>query len=293
MELLNKLCDINGCSGNESAIAKLIIENIKEFVDDIKTDSLGNIIAHKKGNGKKLMFVTHMDETGFFTTISNDKEIKVATIGEIDVKSLSNTIIQFEGGKTGYLKGESSEKISDYSVELLEENVDLTGKTVIFEPNYKENEKHIISKGLSARLGCFVLINIIKEIKSNFDLYFAFTVKKNIGLKGAKVVAFDANPDYAVVIDCAECKDVSVIAKDKNYIADNLLKQQLEESEFTPVVLKDLLTEGCAIQVTGNGVKTAVTAIPIKCINSRNEIVSKDDIYKITHNLIKFAKKDF
>ena len=54
---------------------------------------------------------------------------------------------------------------------------------------------------------------------------------------------------------------------------------------------KDLVTEGCAIQVTGNGVKTAVTVIPVKCINSRNEIVLKNDIKEITEKLIKFAKK--
>ncbi len=293
MELLNKLCNINSCSGNEQNVAKFITENIKEFVDSVKTDSLGNVIAHKKGNGKKLMFITHMDETGFFTTISEQKEIKVSAVGEIDVKSLSNAIIQFENNELGYFDGKSSEKISEYTVKLLCDYVDLTGKTAVFQPNFHKDNNNIISKGLSARTGCYILISLIKEIKSDFDLYFAFTVKKNIGLKGAKVAGFDINPDYAVVIDCTECENPSVIVKDKNYIIDNTLKEQLENCGFTPVVMADIITEGCAVQVTGNGIKTAVVGIPVKCLNSRNEIVSVNNITDTINNLKKFAKEEF
>ena len=46
-ELLKKLCDIDGTSGDETAVSDFIISEIDGFCD-LKTDALGNIIIFKK-----------------------------------------------------------------------------------------------------------------------------------------------------------------------------------------------------------------------------------------------------
>ena len=54
-ELLKKMSEINAVSGNENDIRNLIIAEIKDNVDDITVDTMGNVIAYKKGSdsGKK------------------------------------------------------------------------------------------------------------------------------------------------------------------------------------------------------------------------------------------------
>lgn len=47
-ELLKKMSEINAVSGNENDIRNLIIAEIKDKVDDITIDTMGNVIAYKK-----------------------------------------------------------------------------------------------------------------------------------------------------------------------------------------------------------------------------------------------------
>ncbi|HOA98228.1 MAG TPA: M42 family peptidase, partial [Acetivibrio saccincola] len=54
-DLLKKLTQITGVSGNEEEIRNVIIEEIKDKVDEITVDTLGNLIAVKKGSGKRIM----------------------------------------------------------------------------------------------------------------------------------------------------------------------------------------------------------------------------------------------
>ena len=58
MELLKNLTQITGPSGNEERVCDFIENEIKDFVDEMYRDNLGNLIAHKCGNGKKVLFVS-------------------------------------------------------------------------------------------------------------------------------------------------------------------------------------------------------------------------------------------
>ena len=66
-ELLKKMSEINAVSGNENDIRNLIIAEIKDNVDDITVDTIGNVIAYKKGSdsGKKCAFAVILAEPGF------------------------------------------------------------------------------------------------------------------------------------------------------------------------------------------------------------------------------------
>ncbi len=51
MELLRRLSDAHGMSGFEENLADIITEEIKDHVDEISTDAMGNLIGRKKGRG--------------------------------------------------------------------------------------------------------------------------------------------------------------------------------------------------------------------------------------------------
>ena len=68
-DLIKKLTGTVGVSGNEEEIREVIKEEIIDSIDEIKVDALGNLIAIKKGKGKKIMVAAHMDEIGLMVTI--------------------------------------------------------------------------------------------------------------------------------------------------------------------------------------------------------------------------------
>jgi putative aminopeptidase FrvX len=63
-ELLKKLTEAYGPSGNEDKVAELIKQEIAPFVDEVKLDKMGSLVAVKKGTGAKVMLAAHADEIG-------------------------------------------------------------------------------------------------------------------------------------------------------------------------------------------------------------------------------------
>ena len=74
-ELLKKLSELHGVSGNEAAVRKLILSEIQDKADDITVDTMGNIIALKKGktSGKTIAVTANMDEPGCIISKITDK----------------------------------------------------------------------------------------------------------------------------------------------------------------------------------------------------------------------------
>ena len=53
LNVLEKATQINSVSGSENEIRKFISDNVKKYCDELLVDAMGNLIAHKKGSGKK------------------------------------------------------------------------------------------------------------------------------------------------------------------------------------------------------------------------------------------------
>ena len=75
-ELLKKMSEINAVSGNENDIRNLIIAEIKDNVDDITVDTMGNVncILKKAVTAvKKIAVTVNMDEPGFIISGVTEK----------------------------------------------------------------------------------------------------------------------------------------------------------------------------------------------------------------------------
>ena len=81
--LVKELVSLSGPSGFEDSVRDFIRKNVT--ADEIYTDTIGNLICHKKGNGKKIMVAAHMDEVGFIITeITDSGFLRFAALGGID-----------------------------------------------------------------------------------------------------------------------------------------------------------------------------------------------------------------
>jgi len=53
--LLEKLSNAHGVSGYENNVRQIIEEEVRPYVDDIRTDTMGNLIATKRGASTRIM----------------------------------------------------------------------------------------------------------------------------------------------------------------------------------------------------------------------------------------------
>ncbi len=103
-ELLKKLSNAHGVSGSESSVFALIKKELKDHVDEIHEDPLGNLIAIKRGNKFKVMLAAHMDEIGLMVKYVDEKGfIRFVALGGWYGPTLYNQRVILHGSKGKYL----------------------------------------------------------------------------------------------------------------------------------------------------------------------------------------------
>jgi len=225
---LKELCLLNGISGDESSVAEYIVSQISGYVENYHIDSLGNIIAFKKGrscSGKKVLVSAHMDEVGLIATYINlDGTIKIDTVGGINSNAIIGRQVTVNGlfgvvGSQAVHNIPSSQRnkqpnIQDMYVDIGTTSKDETlkyvslGDSVNFYSKYEEfGNGYVKSKALDDRVGCCIMIDLIQS-ELEFDTYFSFVTQEEVGLRGSKVASYTINPDYAIVLEGTTAVDI-------------------------------------------------------------------------------------
>ena len=228
--LLKKLTEACGMPGGEGEVREIIQDEIKRYVDDIKIDRLGNIIATKNGKPgfPKVMIAAHMDEVGMMVkSIDDSGFIKFTQAGGMDDRILvskpvlvgKNKIPGVIGAKAIHLQ-EPEERETPLKTKQLyidigakskedTERLVKRGDYVAFDSDYVEFGNNLVkAKALDDRAGCAALIEILKH-QYDVTIVAAFTVQEEIGLRGATVAAYNINPDIALVLEGTLCSDVT------------------------------------------------------------------------------------
>lgn len=229
-KLLEKLCTVEGISGDEGSVREIIINEIKPFADEIKTDNLGNIIVFKKGKNRakaKLMLSAHMDEVGFMVTdITSDGYLKFDEVGGLDRRVVLGKTVTVGKNKVNGVIGvkpihlsKSDERTAVPKYGEMYIDIGATSKddalsgvsygdSVNFNSIYENNGYTIKSKAIDDRFGCLALIELIKS-ELEYDMYFVFAVQEEVGLRGAKVAAYSVDPDFAIVAETTTAADIA------------------------------------------------------------------------------------
>jgi len=333
--LLKELTEASGVSGNEKEVRDLIISEIKDYVDSYKIDRIGNIIAYKKGKdiGKKLMVTAHMDEVGLMIKdIDNDGFLKFMTVGGIDKRILvSKPVLVGKdklpgviGAKPIHLQ-KPDERTKALNIEELyidigarskeeAEKYVSVGDYAIFDSEYIEfGEELIKAKALDNRVGCSLLIKLIREV-TDISFYAVFTVMEEVGLVGAGPAAFEVNPDYAIILEGTLCYDmpkldthliptylnkgpaISLIDRTTIYNKDlrNKIVEIAEKNNIPYQFRKTSMggNDSGKIHTTREGSITATISVPCRYIHSPASVMSKKD-YDNTYALLKEVLSQF
>lgn len=237
MELLKKLSEVNGISGHERQVKELVLNEIKDFVenDEISYDNLGSVIVKKGNIGPKIMLAGHMDEVGMIVTkITDDGYLKFQTIGgwwsqvmlaqQMTVTtSTGATYLGVTGSKPPHIltpeERKNPVKIEDIYIDMgvtSKEEIEKLGIRVgdMITPKIDfavlNNGDFLLGKAWDDRIGVAIVIEALRALKDEKlenTVYGVFTVQEELGLRGAKTSSNIVNPDISIALDVGIAKD--------------------------------------------------------------------------------------
>ncbi|MGD2165848.1 MAG: M42 family metallopeptidase, partial [Anaerolineae bacterium] len=262
---LRELSDAYGVSGNEDAVRLVVIEAIRDHVDEIRIDALGNVLTLKRGtghDGMRVMLAAHMDEIGLMVVGHDDRGLlKVRAVGGIDARLLPGSVLAVGPDAIPGVIGikpihlvESDEMKKVTKIEKLTVDIGAKGKEeaqkaaplgtyATFATRFRELGPTVTGKAFDDRAGCAVLVELLQGDRFAFDLHAVFTVQEEVGLRGAKVAAYAVDPDCAFALEGTIADDIpkekdgspttelgkgpAITVMDRTFVADRRLVRLL------------------------------------------------------------------
>lgn len=311
-ELIKKLTEVYGPSGHEEQIREIIRTEVEPLADEVHVDTLGNLIALKRGNGsgKRVMLAAHMDEIGLIISYVDEKGfLRFQPIGGIDPMTLSGGRVQFADGALGVIAPETRADFQK-TPELSKLYIDIgatdraqaserLGQAVGFVRPFVDMGKRIVAKAFDDRISCTVLIEVLRRMQASpHDVYFVFSVQEEVGLRGARTSAYGIDPEIGIAVDITAAADTPeaqklamklgegpcIKVKDSGMLAHPGLKNLLIETAeaagipYQLEVLDRGSTDAAAIQLARSGVPAGCISIACRYYHSQSEMVDMDDV---------------
>jgi endoglucanase len=242
--VLEKLSNAHGISGYEGSVRAIIKKEIESYVDEVKIDTFGNLIAIKKGKSPSVMIAAHMDEIGLMAKYVDDEGfVRFTKVGLWFDQTLVNqrvllhtekgVVVGVIGSKPAHVMEDEEKKKSieakdmfiDVGASSRDDAMSLgiePGVPVSIDQKLVELANELVTgKALDNRAGDTVLITAMKgmaEMDLEPTVISVFTVQEEVGLKGARTSAFGLNPDVAIAIDTCIPGDHPGITKTQSAI---------------------------------------------------------------------------
>ncbi len=315
IELIKKLCTSFGPAGREEQVRAVIAAEIEKLNASYAIDTLGNLVVHKSSAAKKKILVAaHMDEIGLMVTyIEKNGFLRFTNLGGILPGTLQGARVVFADGLVGVI---GQEKIKDPSkIDLKHHYIDIgavdraealakvkIGDPAVYFAPVHQAGKRLSSKALDNRAGCAILLETIQRLAGltlPVEVYFAFTVQEEVGLRGARTVAYSLQPHYGLAVDVTRVGDTpepefktglalgkgpAVKIMDSAVICHprvtKLMQEVAEKNNITfqLEVLERGGTDAGAIHLSREGVPSGALSLPCRYIHTPAEMVDLEDV---------------
>lgn len=314
-KLLQTLTETFGPSGYEDEVRQLVRDEVKELVDEVRVDTLGNLIARKQPakatrDTKKIMIAAHMDEIGVIVSHVDEKGfVRFSPVGGVFRRYVLGGRVRFLNGAQGVIGFDRLDNVNELpTLDKVYIDVGATspkdspvkiGDVAAFDRPYSELGNRLVAKSMDDRVGVLVAIETLRGLKSSaHDLYFAFTTQEEVGTRGAMTSAYGIDPDVGIALDVVPSGDTPrshrmevalgkgpcIKIQDSGMIADPRVVQwmiQAAEKNKIPYQREVLLggsTDARAIQLTRAGVPSGCISIPVRYVHSPSEMVDYSDV---------------
>lgn len=327
MEMMNMLAELTaafGPSGAEKNVAAVIEKYAANYCDEVRRDTLGSLICHKKGSGPRVMFSAHMDSIGLVAThIDEEGFIHVGAVGGVAPLRVLYTPVRFQNGTCGVVcvpadaeltKLKASDLLIDIGAASREEAARLVqiGDVAVYNTKTADVCGRIASPYTDNRVSCLVLLMAMSRLgQTDNDLYFVFSVQEEVGIRGAKTATWGVDPDYGIAVDVTPADDepgskhlvssklgggAAVKVMDGSVICHPVVVEKLMKlaEEKGIKAQRDVIraggTDAGAIYLTRGGVYTGGISIPCRYVHSPMEMVDKNDVKACADLVAAFAE---
>jgi endoglucanase len=179
---------------------------------------------------------------------------------------------------------------------------------------YELQNERICAKSFDNRVGCYILIEAIKQNKGQGpnDIYYAFTVQEELGCRGAITATAQIKPDIGISVDVtpdhaapggsgsnAVGGGVGVTMGNPSAILDEYLVDSMlaccEENDIK--YQRDVFdrggTDASSINMSGTGVRVAGISIVDRFPHSQSSIISKSDVRNGIDLVDRYTHREF
>lgn len=227
-EFLFEMLTTPSVSGNEIALEKKIYDYITPYVDEVRTDEIGDVVAVLNPESPcRVLLTGHADEIGLMVTAVTEKGmLKVTKIGGIypstylgqKVRVITeNGVIYGSVVTTRDLSKKTDLSPEDLTIDIGAKDKEdalkyvSLGDTITFDTDYRELLNDCINgRALDDRVGAFIVMEAIKKAKEKgckVGAYGAATVGEETTMNGAYFVAERIKPTLAIAVDVTYTSD--------------------------------------------------------------------------------------
>lgn len=235
LDLLKQLVLCPSPSGFEKEIAGLIQKQIPNGNRNVGVDFQNNVLVTIPGKtNNRVMIDAHLDQVGFIiSNIDEHGQISLLSIGGIDssIMSNKNLVILTEGGpvnavvnrKAAHLVEYESDESIDHTYEALVDigirgfkkvsKVVQVGDPVVYKPTFEHlYDQYYTGNGLDNKVGCFVLIETIRNIvhlseRPFHTLVFTFSSQEETNGRKCRPLIKRFKPSIFIEVDVTFATD--------------------------------------------------------------------------------------
>ncbi len=328
-DFLREITAIRGLSGDEALVSAFVRDAFAPLCDEVTVDQMNNVIAHKKGNGPKVMFSAHLDEIGLMVVdIEKDGCLRMGQVGGVDPRILpgqrvtvfgKEPLLGIIGAKPPHLLTDEDRKKNylredlyidvGYPADKVKELVQV-GDQVQLEHRYVELKGNQAAVKTCDDRACVAMmyeaLKLLQNIKHEADLYFVASSQEEVGCRGALTAAYGVDPDFGVALDVCHAatpgapawrthKGDSLVATMGPYIHP-VLRQKLSETAKehnitlqTAVAPRNTSTDADEISRARAGVPTVLLELPLKYMHTTVETLNRGTLKEGGRLLAQFA----
>jgi endoglucanase len=340
--MFKELTETPGVVGDEGKVRNVMRGYVEPYCDEILNDNLGSLIAVKKGNaaGPKIMITAHMDEVGFMVTdITEDGFLRFIPLGgwwsqvilaqRVNIITSNGDITGVVGSKPPHILtseqrnkvveikdmfidigATSKEEAKEFGVKLGDSIVPICPFTIM------KNPKLLMAKSWDNRLGCAIIIEVLKRLQNvehDSSVFGVATVQEEEGLRGAKTSANLIQPDISFALDVNVAGDVpgvqpheargkigkgpQIVLYDKTLVPHRPLRDfviDTAEELNIPFQIEALSgggTDAGSTHLVGIGVPSLAILIPTRYIHSHASVIHEDDFENTVTLFVELIKK--